>query len=207
MFDALISVVGTMADQLQTLQQKQFVFGFENIVKKFTSMPTLEVAPNLNFSSLIEEVGKNSTDAAGTVLLSGGSPVAVIFNMEQVSLLNKIVNFIPAVIQHMHDTIKFRVDFKEKLQECSVGLLKAGGDFFHLLPYFILVGTIATVTGAFFLGTRYQENDLNKSKMRYLAPGFIFGCGIGSLIMSAFGASQVSSAFFDVAKSIRSFPQ
>ena len=210
MFDALVSLVGTMSDQLQTLQQKQFVFGFENLVKKFTSMPTLEVAPNLNFSNLIEEVGKNSTEAAGTVLLSGGSPVAVIFNMEQVSMLNKVINFIPAVIQHMHDTIKLRIDFKEKLQECSVELFKAGGEFFPGLPYIMLTGTIATVIGAFFLGRVYEINNDEenaKSKMSYLTPGFVFGCGISMLALSAFGASRVSSAFFDVAKELRSFPQ
>ncbi len=209
MFDALISLVGRMSDQLQVLQQTKFIFGFENIVKKFTSMPSLEVAPNLNFSSLIEEVGKNSTEAAGTVLLSGGSPVAVIFNMEQASMLDKVINFIPAIIQHMHKTLQFRVEFKGKLQECSVELLKSAGEFTHYLPYLVLLGTIATVAGAFFLGKWSQEvkTDRNKSRMSLLVPSFSLGVGIGLLALSAFGASRVSSNFFGVAQQLRSFPQ
>ncbi len=210
MFDSLTSIVNSMFNQRQTLEQMNVIYGFENIARKFISMPSLEVAPNLNFSSLIEEVGKNSNEA-GTVLLSDGSPVAVIFNTEQIPLLNKIINFFPAVIQNMRDTLNHRIEFTKELQKLSVELLDTAGEFLHVLPYFILIGTILTVEGAFFLGKRYYEVENDqikpKSKMSYIIPSAVLAFGIGLLALSVYGASRTSSNFLGVAKSLRAFPR
>jgi hypothetical protein len=203
-FDAIRSLVGKMSDQLQILQQKQFIFGFENIAKKFTSMPNLEVAPNLNFSSLIEEVGKTSTEA-GTVLLSEGAPVAVIFNMEQMSLVNKVINFIPAVVQNMKQALNSRIAYADELKKWSVEVLDAAGSVISIVPVFITVGAILAVAGALWIGTEINNKDI-KSRAKYLVPGFFLGAGLGMLAFSGFGAQMASTGCLNLAKKMSSVP-
>ena len=208
MFDAISSLVVSMSNQLERLQQIRLSSALANVASKFESMPSLEVSPNLNVPSLIEQIGKNSTEA-GTILQSNGSPVAVIFSAEQYKTVYGVINFIPSVVQSMQDALKSRIEYKEKLQQLSVELFDNAGNFFHLLPYSILLGTIATVAGAFLLGKRYHqiENEQTELRRSYLAPVFILGLGIGTLAHAAYRASQISSNFLGNARFLSSFPQ
>lgn len=204
-FDSMRGIVDSMYNQIQNLQRMQ---NLATVDAQFKSMPSLEVASNLDFSSLIEEIGKNSTEA-GTTLLSEGSPVAVIFSTEQYKRVSGIVKFIPAVMEHMRIALENRVEYKNKLKDVSVELLQTAGDFLHVLPFVILMGTVFTVAGAFFLGDRYRrvEKDQTESRQKYIAPAMLLAVGLGTLVFSAYKASQTSCRFIAAARFLSAFPQ
>lgn len=175
----------------------------EKIALKFNSMPSLAISPNLNFSSLIEQVGKNSTEA-GTILQSNGYPVAVILSTEQYKGTSGLIGSFSSLISRLHDLFIS----KEKFDQMSVEVLNEIGSDLYSTSIFILLGTIATVAGAFFLGKRYHEieNDQTKSKSRmsYIMPGVILAVGIGTLAFSAYETNLASRACLDLADGISS---
>ncbi len=210
MFDTMNSVLSSMQRQVEVLHQMLVERALEQVSLKLESMPSLDVSSRLNFSSLIEQVGKNSTEA-GTILQSNGSPVAVIFSTEQYQTVNAIIKFIPFVIQNMHDAMKHRIEFKEKLQHASVEIFNITGAVLNPLPLFILIGTVATLAGAFLFGKKYHEveNDQTKlkSRMSYIAPGALLALGVSALAFTVYGASLASSICFDLAKGFSAFPE
>jgi len=161
----------------------------ETIALKFESMPRLEISPDLDVSSLIEQAGKNSTEV-GTLLLSEGSPVAAILSTEQYKGVHYVISTFSSIIS----TLRNAFISQEEALKGSVGLLKETGGFLNeagdklcKMPIFILIGTVATAAGAFFLGKRYQEakNDQTKSKISYIMPGTVLAVGLGVLAFSA----------------------
>lgn len=210
MFEAMSGVIDSMQRAITQLRQAEFNLALDKLHSRFNSLPNLEVSPTLDFSNLIEQVGKNSKEA-GTILQSNGSPVAVIFSTEQYKAVDGIIKFIPSVIRAMQDTLKARIEFKEKMQEISVEIFNVAGPLLNIIPAFITIGTIATLAGAFFLGKKYHEveNDPTKSKSRtsYILPSVILTIGLGSLGLSAYLTNLASQACFKLVKDLSSIPE
>jgi hypothetical protein len=173
----------------------KFSFLLKETALIFKSMPNLEISPNLDVSSLIEQAGK--TTEAGTILQSNGSPVAVILGAAQYKSLHNIIDASPSIIQDLQDKLKT----KEKFYQTHVEGLGKIGSGLHSMPLLILIGTVVTFTGAFFLGKSYNEveDDNQKFRMSHIIPRVMIIAGISALAFSFYGVSSASRDCLDLA--------
>lgn len=173
---------------------------------KYHSLPTIEVPSSVNLPELIQRAGENA-DAAGTILQTDGSPVAVLFNTKQYEAIKGIINFIPDVIQ------KLGAEFENRMT-----LKKLGSEVLNELRYpltsataLMVMGTVIAMAGAFTFGavlfseddkalqapgnpSSQPKNPWSKRLVNCIIPGLIMAVGMGFIVRSMMITNQVSNA-------------
>lgn len=197
-----------------------------NVSEIYKSLPSVEVSPSLSFSELL--VTAQDPAAAGTILQTDGSPVAVLFNIKQFESVQKILDFIPNIVQKIkteyetnfipYTLQKFKLQaesgIKTELSSVGTELLKVS---MPLKKALIMMGcgTIAVLFGAYILGRNSQIRSHRKpsGESYSITPSQIttrriVGClttviGIGLIVRSMMLTHQVSSACLTLAVKLK----
>lgn len=133
------------------------------ISNTYRSLPTIDVSPTDLVMQVLEKTQANPA-AAGSMLQTDGTPVAVLFDIKQYGAVQKVLNFIPNMLKEFQTMVETQLipnmtknlkkqaetDCKAELNKVGAELLKACTPLKKAL-YMMAGGALAIICGLYLM--------------------------------------------------------